>query len=216
MNIHLGGLRHSSFDEGPGSRTVVWLSGCPIRCPSCINPQLFSIDAGESVPLEEAGRRVLAGQAHGDQGISFVGGEPFFQPEALAALCVLVRRAYPPTPGIPLLIVYSGYTYELLRARRHTAIDVVLSTADILIDGPYIAAQADEAALAYRGSRNQRVIDLGATQAAGRIITLDWDRPRITLIKGQIVLPPALAIRLGLPALTERHCGESILKEKGS
>lgn len=206
--VRIGGLRYGLYDEGPGPRTVIWFAGCPLACPACINPQLWPADSGELVSLDEAGRRLLAGRAHGDRGVTFVGGEPMAQPEALAALCALIRREWPPTSGLPLIILYSGYTLEALRARRSSAVEAALAAADVLVDGPFVAALAADT-LGYRGSRNQRVIDLSATLRAGRVVTLDWDRPRITLSRGRIVTTPALARRLNLPVTPARHCGQA-------
>jgi anaerobic ribonucleoside-triphosphate reductase activating protein len=207
LTVRLGGIRHQSFDDGPGPRTVLWLAGCSLRCRGCINPHLWPADSGESLSLEDASRRLLIGRERGDQGVTFLGGEPFQQPEALAALCAFVQGAWPSAPNIPRLILYSGYTFEALCARANPAIDSALAMADALIDGPFEAAQADES-LAYRGSRNQRIIDLPQTLSNGRLTLLNWDRSQIRLIDGQIITSPALANRIGLPAVAGRHCGE--------
>lgn len=207
LTVRVGGLRYRSFDEGPGPRTVLFFAGCAVRCIGCHTPQLWSRQAGVAVTVEEAGRRLRAGRDLGDRGISFVGGEPTEQPEALAALCRLVQQEWPLSPSVPRLIVYSGHTFEALRARQDAAIEAALAAADVLIDGPFVAAQAD-ANLGYRGSRNQRVIDLPETLRAGRVVTLDWDRPRITLTAGRIVTTLPMARRLSLPVSPARHCGE--------
>lgn len=205
--IRLGGIRYQSFDDGPGPRTVIWFAGCSLRCPGCINPHLWPADSGESVTLEEAGRRLRIGRERGDRGVTFIGGEPFQQPEALAALCTFVCDTWPNAPDVPRLILYSGYTLETLRARANLAIDSALAMAEVLIDGPFMTAQADDN-LAYRGSRNQRVIDLPRTLRNGHLATLNWDRPQIKLTAGRILLSPALADRIGLLATVARHCGE--------
>ncbi len=205
--VRLGGIRYQSFDDGPGPRTVMWFAGCTLRCPGCINPHLWPANSGESVTIEEAGRRLLIGRERGDRSVTFLGGEPFQQPAALAALCAFVHGAWPITPNIPRLILYSGYTFEALRARANSAIDSALAMADALIDGPFVAAQADDN-LAYRGSRNQRVIDLPRTLSSGHLTCLNWDRPQIQLTAGRILVSPALADRIGLPATAARRCGE--------
>lgn len=205
--VRLGGIHYQSFDDGPGPRTVMWFAGCSLRCRGCINPHLWPADSGESLSIEDASRRLRIGRERGDRGVTFLGGEPFQQPEALAVLCAFVHGAWPITPGVPRLILYSGYTFEVLRARANPAIDSALAMADALIDGPFAAAQADDT-LAYRGSRNQRVIDLPRTLSSGHLTTLNWDRPQIGLTGGRIIISPALADRIGLPAVTARHCGE--------
>lgn len=202
-----GGIAHGSFDDGPGSRTVLWFAGCPLACPGCINRQLWPADSGEAIPVGTAVQRLLDGRALGDHGVTFLGGEPTAQPDALAALCEAVAAEWPATRGYPRVIVYSGYTYEALRDRRHPSVDRALALADVLVDGPYVAARAHPD-LGFRGSANQRVIDLPATAAAGRVVTLDWDSPRIHIIRGRVVASAGVARRLGLPVTAARECGE--------
>jgi anaerobic ribonucleoside-triphosphate reductase activating protein len=100
------------------------------------------------------------------EGASIVGGEPFLQPAGLSAVVRGLR-----VRGCPQILVYSGYTYEhLLRmAQRRPAIAAVLNDADILVDGPYVAALTDHAG-PWTGSGNQRVINLVATRRQGHIV----------------------------------------------
>jgi anaerobic ribonucleoside-triphosphate reductase activating protein len=101
-------------------------------------------------------------------GISLLGGKPFFQPEGLWALVQALRAR-----GCPNLLVYSGYTDERLQrmALRRPVIAAVLNGIDILVDGPYVTALADRAG-PWTGSANQRVIDLVATRCRGHIVLL--------------------------------------------
>jgi anaerobic ribonucleoside-triphosphate reductase activating protein len=111
----------------------------------------------------------LLDPAYARDGVTLLGGEPFFQPDGLWALVRALRAR-----GCPHLLAYSGFTYERLRrmARRQPAIDAALDELDALIDGPYVAALAGTGG-PWTGSGNQRVIDLAATRRAGRVVPLD-------------------------------------------
>jgi anaerobic ribonucleoside-triphosphate reductase activating protein len=158
--IRIAGYWHDGLIEGPGRRTVVKLQGCPLRCHGCITPETWSSDGGFLVPVERL-VDVLLDPAVGRDGITILGGEPFFQPEALLALVGALRSR-----GCEHILCYSGYTYEALRLRAEgePAIGAVLDEIDMLIDGPYVASLADGAD-PWTGSANQRVLTL---KSAGR------------------------------------------------
>ncbi len=209
MTARIGGVAYGSLHDGPGQRTALWFAGCSIRCAGCVNPHLFASDSGRSAPLWEIGHVLLEGIHRRDQGVTFVGGEPFDQPQALAELCQHVVQCWASRPNVPRLIVYSGYTFEQLKARRNPDVERALNTADVLVDGPFVQKWADED-LGYRGSRNQRVIDLAETRSTREVALLDWDRPRIVIRRGQIISSPSISRRLGLPVSPTRQCGELI------
>jgi anaerobic ribonucleoside-triphosphate reductase activating protein len=129
---------------------------------------------------------VLLDPAYERDGVSILGGEPFLQPEGLLALIRALRRR-----GCQHIVCYSGYTYEVLRRRsaRQPAIGQVLDEIEVLIDGPFVAALADQAG-PWTGSGNQRVVDLVATRRNGRMVCLDefYPFPR----PGQAVPPEEL------------------------
>jgi anaerobic ribonucleoside-triphosphate reductase activating protein len=183
---------HGCLTEGPGLRTVIWFQGCPIRCPGCYNPHLCPFEGGEEMPVEDVLKHVRQGLARGDVGVSLVGGEPLAQPEAYAELCIALRKL-----GMHI-IVYSGLAYEdiVSLVEAIPAYEVILDHANVLVDGPFVRSKCDPA-IAYRGSRNQRVIDLPATQARGHIVTLscEWDRRQTITIKpgGSMVTSALLA-----------------------
>ncbi len=131
--------------EGPGHRFALWLQGCPLRCPGCCNPEMFS-ERGPLVPVEELARRILA--TPGIEGLSLLGGEPFAQPGPAAALCERVREA-----GLSIM-VFSGYTLAELRAMASPDVDRLLATVDLLVDGRYEKDQPDTRRR-WIGSRNQ-------------------------------------------------------------
>jgi anaerobic ribonucleoside-triphosphate reductase activating protein len=155
--------------------------------------------------------QVRRGIALSDVGISVVGGEPFDQPAALAVLVREVAARWPRCGDIPRIIVYTGYTFEALVARCEPMVETALRFIDVLIDGPFVRALADRN-LAYRGSSNQRVINMPATLQCGAVVTIkDWDTPKLDIHpEGHITLTPAL--RHLLPTNTRklpaRQCGQ--------
>lgn len=165
--VRIAGYYHDSLIEGPGRRSPVKFQGCPLHCVGCVTEDSWKPFAGTVVPVERLATLLLH-PPHGRDGISVVGGEPFFQPEGLLALVQALRIR-----GCPHILVYSGYTYERLRRMAHQrpAIDAVLDDVNVLVDGPFVAALADRGG-PWTGSGNQRVIDLVATRRTGRVVLL--------------------------------------------
>jgi len=188
----------------------VWVSGCSIHCPGCINPHLWERDPQSATTVEAALAALEPGRLAGDVGVTIVGGEPFEQ-EDLGALCAAIASRWPRVPGYPRLIVYTGYTLAQLRLNPNTL--TTLAHIDVLVDGPFIAAFASPD-LGYRGSSNQRVWNLAAARAGAppvstpRSLEDDWDRPRITVTRDGALLPPTLARTLGLHTDRTRQCGQ--------
>lgn len=142
---------HNSVVEGPGRRSVVQLAGCLLRCPGCYVPETHDPDGGSELAVSEVVDLLLDGRGEPRDGVTVLGGEPFLQPEGLAALLgALKERGQHVT-------LYTGYTLEALRARGERAVDEALSLADILIDGPFVA-HLSQGAGEWRGSTNQRII----------------------------------------------------------
>ncbi len=119
--------------EGPGLRYAIWVQGCSLRCAGCCNPLLLDPNGGSLVPIATLLDEVTAHRC-AIEGISVLGGEPFDQPEALAAFLQGARAL-----GLGV-IVFSGFTLEELRARRDAATDEVLDNTDLLIDGRFVAS----------------------------------------------------------------------------
>jgi len=160
--LKISGTISDSIVDGPGLRYVIFTQGCPHGCPGCHNPQTHDFNGGTWAdrdtilnPLKE--NPILSG-------VTFSGGEPFVQPEPLAELAREIK-------GMGKhLMVYSGYTYEELvkMGERKPAVAELLSLADILVDGPFLETERD-LTLQYRGSANQRVIDLKKTRDCGTV-----------------------------------------------
>ncbi|MBO5665918.1 MAG: anaerobic ribonucleoside-triphosphate reductase activating protein [Firmicutes bacterium] len=151
--LRLSGVISESIVDGPGFRYVVFTQGCPHGCPGCHNPQTHDFNGGTLIDpltlLPEIDENPLLA------GVTFSGGEPFCQPEALLPLAREIKAR-----GLHLLI-FSGYTYEQLQDLKASseATNQLLRLCDTLIDGPYLEEQRD-LTLQFRGSANQRVLQL--------------------------------------------------------
>lgn len=155
-----------SIVDGPGLRLTVFTQGCPHRCPGCHNPETWDPAGGREVPLEEL-EALLAGNPL-LQGLTLSGGEPFLQAGDCASLARRARRR-----GLDVW-TYTGYRYEDLAEAGRADWEALLAATDVLVDGPFLQAQKSYAAL-FRGSDNQRLIDLRQTRAAGQVVL--WTRP---------------------------------------
>jgi anaerobic ribonucleoside-triphosphate reductase activating protein len=147
--------------EGPGRRWALWVQGCSIRCAGCCNPEMFDERRGEPVALDALREQIAAARARGVEGVTFLGGEPFEQPAGLAELARGAKAL-----GMTVM-VFSGYTLEVLRARADAA--VLLALTDLLVDGPYDRARPEPAPPVGRrwiGSANQGMHYLTAAYTA--------------------------------------------------
>jgi anaerobic ribonucleoside-triphosphate reductase activating protein len=149
--LRVARIYHGSVVDGPGRRSVVQLQGCPIRCPGCYVPETHDPAAGVALGVVDVVAALLHPVGEPRDGITALGGEPFFQPQSLAALLRALKRR-----GIHT-VVYSGYTLETLARRNEPAVHEALRLTDLLIDGPFVRSLAARAGR-WRGSRNQRLI----------------------------------------------------------
>ena len=150
---------NDSIVDGPGLRFTVFVQGCPHNCPGCHNPQTHAFDGGTLVEKEQILERIKGNPLL--DGVTFSGGEPFCQAKALAALGREIRKL-----GLNIM-TYSGYTFEQLYARRNEdGIGELLEVTDWLVDGPYVESLRS-LELQFRGSSNQRILDVKKSLAAG-------------------------------------------------
>lgn len=133
--------------EGPFLRYALWLQGCPLRCPGCCNPDFLPFTGGDRLSVAALAAEIRA--APGIEGATFLGGEPFAQAGPLALLAGELRAA-----GLGV-IAFSGFRLEELRARGAEAARL-LAALDLLVDGPFVAAQASTRRR-FVGSENQRL-----------------------------------------------------------
>lgn len=147
---------------GPGSRSVVWVQGCALRCPGCVVPESHAIDAGTAMTPRSLADRLL--EADSADGVTFSGGEPFLQARGLAETIALLRAERPDWT----FMSYSGYREEVMDQRGTYDQCALLSQLDLLIDGPFVRRLATSAR--WRGSSNQRIVvrtAAGERQMAG-------------------------------------------------
>ena len=148
--------------DGPGFRTTVYCAGCPNRCPGCHNPQSWDIANGHYVDIEDILEVILA-DPFADVTIS--GGYPMFQPVGFTALAKAIKERSGKN-----IWCYTGYLFEDLL--NNVQQRELLEYIDVLVDGRFVEVlKSDE--LRFRGSSNQRIIDVQASLASGRTILLD-------------------------------------------
>lgn len=148
--------------DGPGFRTSVYSSGCPHHCPGCHNPQSWDISNGHPVDIKDI-LKVILDDPFAD--VTFSGGDPMFQPEGFTELAKAIRQH-----SNKNIWCYTGYLFEDLL--RHPAQKALLELIDVLVDGRFIEALRDEE-LRFRGSSNQRIIDVPRSLKEGSIVLLD-------------------------------------------
>ena len=148
--------------DGPGFRTSVYSSGCPHHCPGCHNPQSWSIDNGHPVEIEEI-LKVILDDPFAD--VTFTGGDPMFQPQGFTALAKAINQH-----SNKNIWCYTGYRFEELL--QNPAQRTLLEQIDTLVDGRFIEALKDEE-LRFRGSSNQRIIDVQASLKKGDIVVME-------------------------------------------
>lgn len=148
--------------DGPGLRASVYCSGCAHRCPQCHNPQTWDFAAGTPMSAREIFDWILAESPDAD--ITFTGGDPFYQAEGFAELAALIRAEAPQKT----IWCYTGFTFEELAADSEKR--KLLRLLDVLVDGPFVAALRDPKNLVFRGSSNQRLIDVPASLRARSVV----------------------------------------------
>jgi anaerobic ribonucleoside-triphosphate reductase activating protein len=148
--LNIMGYVDESEVNGPGSRAVVWVQGCQRECPGCFNPASWSFEINQLISIDELADKILNNP--NNQGITFSGGEPFWQAPALARLAAKLKAA-----GLNAMS-FSGFTLEELRSpNAPPGSQALLDQLDILIDGPYVESLAINQPDSPVSSRNQKV-----------------------------------------------------------
>lgn len=155
MEIRISGIERESIVDGDGIRYVIFTQGCPHHCPGCHNPQTHSFDGGKLISVDRLLADISKRRDYID-GITLSGGEPFCQSDQCGVIAEQAQKM-----GLTVWC-YTGYLFEELYGRN----DELLNHIDILVDGPFIQ-QKRSLALQFRGSTNQRLIDIPASLKAG-------------------------------------------------
>ena len=148
--------------DGPGLRTAIYFAGCRHACPGCHNPQSWDFAGGEEYSLTQLTEAIA--EARFD--VTFTGGDPMYLAEELVPLAEAVQAMG------RTLWCYTGFTYEEVMA--DAAMRRLAERVDVLVDGPYEAAKR-ELSLLFRGSSNQRLIDMAASLREGRPVLFEPD-----------------------------------------
>lgn len=171
--MNYAGIKYCDIANGTGCRTVLFVSGCRNACKGCFQPQTWDFGYGE--PFDEKVQKEVLDSLVPDYitGITLLGGEPF-EPENQKELVPFMRKVVAQYPNKNVW-AFTGYIYDkdlVAGGRRHTEdTDELLSMIDVLVDGPFVEELKD-ITLKFRGSSNQRVLDLRETIRTGKITTL--------------------------------------------
>ena len=162
MKLRIAGTVNDSIVDGPGIRFTIFTQGCPHNCKGCHNPQTHDFNGGELIDTDALLVKVKENPLL--DGVTFSGGEPFCQAEALAFLGKQIKAL-----GLNI-ITYTGYTFEhLIDHQNENGWGELLKITDFLIDGPFILEQKDWE-IKFRGSSNQRYIDCQESLKQGRAV----------------------------------------------
>ena len=163
MLLRIAGRVGESIVDGPGIRYAVFVQGCPHHCEGCHNPETWSFDGGELIDTAKIFDEMTSDPLL--DGVTFSGGEPFCQCAALTEMADMIRAF----KGFALNIIsYTGFTFEELvdKATLENGYMELLKRLDVLVDGKFVLSERT-LELPFRGSRNQRYIDVPASLKAG-------------------------------------------------
>lgn len=172
--MNFADIKRVDVANGPGVRVSLFVSGCTHGCEGCFNQEAWDFGFGDPFGQEQMDQILTLLDKSYIRGLSLLGGEPF-EPENQAAVLELARQVREKLPKKDLWC-YSGYLFEQLAAGqvgRHSR--ALLEQLDVLVDGPFVLAEKD-LGLRFRGSRNQRIIDVPASLKAGGVVL--WDEPQ--------------------------------------
>jgi len=179
--MYYGEIKNCDIANGEGVRVTLFVSGCTNRCKGCFQPETWDFCYGQPFTAETEDTLLTMLAPGYINGLTLLGGDPF-EPEnqrALAPFLRVVRAALPRKT----IWAYTGFTYEALLADgshpRCEVTDEMLSLVDVLVDGPFVEARHD-ISLRFRGSSNQRIIDMNETRRAGRIVLWNDNAPEFS------------------------------------
>jgi anaerobic ribonucleoside-triphosphate reductase activating protein len=161
MLARIAGIKSESVTDGPGLRCLVFFQGCPHHCPGCHNPHTWALNAGTEMDTTAILDQLRISPLI--QGITLSGGEPFLQPGPAREISKAFHRAHKD------VWAYTGYLWEDLLSNPDPEIQSFLAACDVLVDGPF-QQELHDPSLQWRGSANQRIINVQASFAQKKIV----------------------------------------------
>ena len=160
-NIRVLDIKYGTSVDGIGLRTSIYCAGCQNHCPGCHNPQSWDENGGEPISVEALFKNIV----DADMNVTFTGGDPMLHPEGFIELAQMIKDNTDKN-----IWCYTGYKFEDLI--QHPIRRKLVELCDVIVDGPYIESERD-LSLHFRGSRNQRVIDVQKS-LNGEIICIEF------------------------------------------
>lgn len=167
MNIRLAApINYDSIVDGEGMRAVLWTQGCPHNCLGCHNPNTHDFNGGFITDTNELIEELKINMKYQD-GITLSGGDPFMQAEAVNQIALYVKSLN------KNVWAYTGFKFEelLIMSKSNNYIMELLNNIDILVDGKFILEEKSMD-LYYKGSRNQRIIDVGKSLKNNKVVLI--------------------------------------------
>ncbi|MCR5316390.1 MAG: anaerobic ribonucleoside-triphosphate reductase activating protein [Bacteroidaceae bacterium] len=158
VELKILSIEEGTSVDGPGLRTSIYFAGCRHHCEGCHNPQSWDIKNGKPATIDE----LMAVIRYNEFPVTFSGGDPFFQVEEVTELAHQIKQQM----GYNIWC-YTGYLWEDLL--KHPEFMPLLQQVDVIVDGPFILAKRD-ISLLFRGSSNQRIIDVQQSLATGTVV----------------------------------------------
>ena len=167
--MYYGNIKYYDISNGDGVRTSLFVSGCNHHCKGCFNEVAWDFDYGKEFSYNTLKEILDSLKQDYIAGLSILGGEPldYKNINAVSTIVEVVRKSFPNKS----IWVYTGYTYEELLERNNLFTSLILNKIDVLVDGKFIEELKD-ISLKFRGSSNQRIIDMNKTRELGEITLL--------------------------------------------
>ena len=167
--MYYGNIKYYDISNGDGVRTSLFVSGCNHHCKGCFNEVAWDFDYGKEFSYNTLKEILDSLKPDYIAGLSILGGEPldYKNINTISTIVEVVRKSFPNKS----IWVYTGYTYEELLERNNLFTSLILNKIDVLVDGKFIEELKD-ISLKFRGSSNQRIIDMNKTRELGEITLL--------------------------------------------
>lgn len=167
--MYYGNIKYYDISNGDGVRTSLFVSGCNHHCKGCFNEVAWDFDYGKEFSYNTLKEILDSLKPDYIAGLSILGGEPldYKNINTVSIIVEVVRKSFPNKS----IWVYTGYTYEELLERNNLFTSLILNKIDVLVDGKFIEELKD-ISLKFRGSSNQRIIDMNKTKNSDKIILL--------------------------------------------